>query len=160
METDDSGAEIRGPPRAGQTGNFLSSLGRKPPLQGRGVLALREGLCRNGRRASKVAPQNRILPILSLWMNTQGRDRFVTEPVPQVERVFIIICRPLQGKEYRYENHEHDLPPQLPEGDCRRCYHLRSGSDRMRRFCLQHGVFGRFQHRSVQRGRIRGRPDF
>ena len=44
MQTGESGAEFRGPPRAGQTGKGLSSLGRKPPLQGRGVLALREGL--------------------------------------------------------------------------------------------------------------------
>ena len=40
-----------------------------------------------------MAPQNRILPILSLWMNTQGQGRFVIreqKPVPQVERVFIL----------------------------------------------------------------------
>ena len=48
-----------------------SSLGRKPPLQGRGVLALREGLCvRNKSRANKVAPQARQRPALSLWKHT------------------------------------------------------------------------------------------
>ena len=57
-------------------------------------------------RASKVAPQNRILPILSLWITHRDGVVFFY-PVPQVERVFIYhLGRPLQGKEYRYENHE------------------------------------------------------
>jgi len=97
VKTGESGAEFRGPPRAGQTGKFPSSLGRKPPLQGRGVLALRERLCVHSR-ASKVAPQNRILPILSLWITHRDRVVFILErPVPQRERVFFM--PPAPGKE-------------------------------------------------------------
>ena len=53
MQTGETGVEFRGPPRAGQTGKFPSSLGRKPPLQGRGVLALRE-MCIRDRDGSRV----------------------------------------------------------------------------------------------------------
>ncbi|RAW57801.1 hypothetical protein C4N22_10825 [Faecalibacterium prausnitzii] len=111
MKTGESGAEIRGPPRAGQKG-------RNAAVAWDGSLRYRAGECWLSvegllpfpiwemSRASKVAPQNRILPILSLWITHRDGVVFFY-PVPQVERVFIYhLGRPLQGKEYRYENHE------------------------------------------------------
>jgi len=64
----------RGP---GKWAASLSSFGRKSPLQDRGVLALRERLCSLQSRASKVAPQNRTLPILSLWITHRDRVVFI-----------------------------------------------------------------------------------
>ena len=78
----------RGP---GKRGRASSSLGRKPPLQGRGVLALREGLCgfqeesEQGKQGG-TAESNFTDPVLV--DNTQGQGRFVLRPVPQRERVF------------------------------------------------------------------------
>ena len=67
----------RGP---GEQGSAFSSLGRKPPLQGRGVLALREGLCgfqEESEQGKQGGTADSNFSTLSLWMNTQGQGRFV-----------------------------------------------------------------------------------
>ena len=73
------------------------------------MLALREGLClSSGNEQGKqggTAESYFTDPVLV--DNTQGRGRFVLSPFRKWSGFFIYnLGRPLQGKEYRYENHE------------------------------------------------------
>mgnify|MGYP004621345517 FL=1 len=64
----------RGP---GKREIFLSSLGRKPPLQGRGVLALREWLCRNTTQSKQGGTAESYFTDPVLVDKHTGTGRFV-----------------------------------------------------------------------------------
>ena len=103
VRTDDKRGRDRGPPRAGQTGKGLSSLGRKPPLQGRGVLALREGLFAVSIVGSGQSKQGGTAesyftdPVLVDEHTGTGSFFYCKDPSRKVERVLILPPAPGKG---------------------------------------------------------------
>ena len=95
METGDSGAGLRGPPRAGQKG-------RNAAVAWDGSLRYRAGECwlsvrgsaakvLADSRASKVAPQNRNFDPVLVDEHTGTGSFRIYRPVPQVERVLLLL---------------------------------------------------------------------
>ena len=96
METGDSGAELRGPPRAGQTGAGCSSVAWDGSLRyraGECWLSVRGSAAKvlADSRASKVAPQNRNFDPVLVDEHTGTGSFRIYRPVPQVERVLLLL---------------------------------------------------------------------
>ena len=59
-----------------------------------------------------------------------GTGPFLFYPFRRWSGFYLFLGRPLRERSNRYENHEHDLPPQLPEGYRRSRCRIRTGPDR------------------------------
>ena len=126
-------------------------------------LSVRGFAASEGRRAKQARWHRRFEFLDSVLVDEHtGTGSFCytrTKARPAGGAGFYFICRPLQGRSNRYENHEHDLPPQFSEGGNGRRHGFRSGPDRLRLFGLGHCVRHRLQRSSFFCCRQRGRAD-